>query len=60
MVEISSMEIHEDEEIPCTQKDDDPCSRVLGRCNICGYVNHDIPRYSDEAHYELCVLEEGR
>ncbi len=43
-------------EPPCTQRDDDGCGddADLGRCDACGYVFHDIPRDSDDAHGELC------
>jgi hypothetical protein len=40
----------------CTGKDDDGCAGdpELGRCVACGYVFHDVPRDTDEAHGELC------
>jgi hypothetical protein len=43
----------------CTQEDDDSCATSthpsLGRCG-CGYVFHDIPRSTDDAHDELCDI----
>ena len=45
----------------CTQTDGDECATSthpsLGRCPDCGYVFHDIPRSTDDAHDELCGLD---
>jgi hypothetical protein len=48
-----------EETTSCTQRDDDGCSTHpwLGIC-ACGYVYHDIPRATDDAHGELCGADE--
>lgn len=42
----------------CTQDETDSCADdpALGMCGVCGYVYHDIPRATDDAHGELCPL----
>lgn len=44
------------EPITCTGEPDDGCSldASLGLCSDCGYIFHDIPRDSDNAHDNLC------